>query len=164
MVKNGEGTGGSSLLKPLGFAPSSDGSRVSLCNEGTSSFSRASVLSALLSKELLSAENHRNCYKIALWDPRPGVDFFFPHRRKLLAGSGDSVHTVSEVQCCHLGGSHLHLELRCYTFSHSKPGKWFYIHTLSSVTSYQTCDPESIWPKDCSGKLIHIKTVMLLFR
>lgn len=39
MVKNGKGTGGSSLLKPLVFAPSSDGSGVSLCNEGTDSFS-----------------------------------------------------------------------------------------------------------------------------
>ena len=164
MVKNGKGTGGSSLPKLLVFAPSSDGSRVSLCNEGTSSFSSASVLLALPSKELLSAEDHHNCYKIAIWDPGPGADFFFPHRRKLPAGSGDRVHIVSEVQCCRLEGSHLHSQPRCYTSSHSKPRKWFYVHTFSSVTSYHTCDLESIWPKDCSGKLIYIKTLMFLLR
>lgn len=158
MAENGKGTGGSSLLKHLFFAPSPDRSRVSLCNEGTGSFSCSL---ALLSKELLPAENYHNCYKIALWDLRPGADLFFPHRR---AGSGDSEHIVSEVQRCHLEGSHLHSQPRCYTFCHSKPRKWFYIHTLSSVTSYHTCDLESIWPKDWSGKLIHIKTWMLLLR
>lgn len=129
MVKSGQGTGGSSLLKSLGFAPSSDRSRVSLCNEGTNSFSGASVLLALLPKVLLSVENHHNCYKTALGDLRSGADFF-PQRRKLPAGSGDGVHTVSEAQRCRVEGTHLHSQPRHYTFSHSKPRKWFHTHTF----------------------------------
>lgn len=108
------------------FAPPQMG-RVFPCKGRTSSFSGASaVLSSLGSCSLQS----HNCYKIALWDPRLGVNFFSLLSRKRLAGNGNGTYIVAEMQCCHLEGTHLHSDCKSYIFSHFKDIKWLHIHSF----------------------------------